>query len=103
MKKFTFAEVVERFRAYNVENNVSYGSPNNVEPLVAVVVYKQSNFDKPYTLEERSYRITSESGKRFFNMPSGSRSIVGNCLDGIDLNVRLDCYDWEVEYCYFEG
>jgi hypothetical protein len=103
MKKVTFSEVVEKFRKYNVENNVVYGESSNVKPLTAVIVYKESSFDANYSLEARSYRIASDDGKLFFNMPSGSRSFWGDALDGTDPRVRLDFYsDWEIDYCYFE-
>lgn len=103
MQKVSFSEVVAKFKQYNVENNVVYGDNTNVKPLTAVIVYKESNFDKPYTLEERSYRIQSDDGKLWFNMPSGSRSFWGDSLDGSDMRVRLDFYsDWEIDYCYFE-
>ena len=31
-----------------------------------------------------------------------SNPIFAECLDGIDVGVRLDWYDWDVEYCYME-
>lgn len=64
----------------------------------AVIVYKQSNFSTPYTEKERSYVI--HNGQWGLDSSKLGRCIIGNCLDGIDLNVRLDSYDWEKEYCY---
>lgn len=102
MKKITFEEVRKVFRKYNKDNGVIHGMPSNVPTISAVIVYKQSNFTKPYTETERSYRITNTCGKAFFNMPSGSQSMRGDCIDGHDLGVRLDAYGWDIEYCYME-
>lgn len=70
----------------------------NKEWKEAVIVYKQSNFDKVYTEEERSYKVKSRA--KFFNPNAISKSLIGDCLDGKDTNVRLDYWDWKVEYCY---
>ncbi len=101
MKKATISEIRKRFREFNKENGISYGD-YDVQEITAVIVYKQSNFNKPYTETERSYRISNLSGKAFFDLPSGSNSMTGDCLDGKDLGVRLDAYPWNIEYCYFE-
>ena len=102
MNKTTFEKIREAFRAYNKKNNIIYGEPSDAPTISAIIVYKQSNFTMPYTETERSYRITNACGKAFFDMPSGSQSITGDCLDGRDLGVRLDAYEWEIEYCYME-
>ena len=72
----------------------------------AVIVFKQSSFrDSPiYTLDERSYRV--KSADIFFNPNAIGTTLVGDCLDGKDLGVRLDRYlydvipHWKVDYCY---
>lgn len=102
MKKTTFYEICETFKKYNKQNDINYGMMSNVPTISAVIVYKQSNFTKPYTEAERSYRITNVCGKAFFNTISGSRSIWGDSLDGKDINIRLDYYNWDIDYCYFE-
>lgn len=102
MEKITLSKIIEKFKDYNTENNVIYGTTPNVPDITAVIVYKQSNFTKPYSVKERSYRINNRCGKAFFDTVSGSRSIRGDCLDGTDLGVRLDAYNWDIEYCYFE-
>lgn len=101
MKKATLSKIREHFRMFNKENGISYGD-YNVPEITAVIVYEQSNFDKPYTETERSYRISNLCGKAFFDLPSGSNSMTGDCLDGKDLGVRLDAYNWKIKYCYFE-
>jgi hypothetical protein len=97
----TFEEVRRKFIKYNEKNNILHGYPSDVPTIEAVIVYKKENFNEEYSEEERSYKITNQSGKAFFRMPSGSQSIIGNCLDGKDLHVRLDILDWEIDYCYF--
>ena len=102
MKKYTTFELIkETFREYNKENGIHYGTPNNKPTISAIIVYKQSNFTSEYSEHDRSYRIDNLAGKAFFDNMS-SNSIYGNCLDGNDIGVRLDCYDWDIEKCYFE-
>lgn len=103
MNRISLYEIKKLFKEYNLKHNIVYGrSDNKVKLITAIIVYKQENFTKPYTELERSYRISNESGKVFFNMPSGSQSLVGNCLDGKDLHVRLDYLNWDIDYCYLE-
>lgn len=64
----------------------------------AVIVYKQENFNKPYTETERSYEICN--GQWGLDSSKMGRCILGNCLDGSDIGVRLDSYDWKIDYCY---
>ena len=87
---------------YNEQNHIQYGSHTEVPDITAVIIYKQSNFTKPYTETERSYRVNNRCGKAFFNGMLGN-SIRGDCLDGKDLGVRLDAYPWEIQFCYFEN
>jgi len=42
------------------------------------------------------------NNNRMFQLHAFSNSLFGDCLDGIDLGVRLDLYDWKVDYCYIE-
>lgn len=75
----------------------------------AVVVFKQESFDKEYSLESRSYAISS--GENYFRSDKISNSLYGDCLDGSENGVRLDLYihsmpednvgkPWIVDYCY---
>lgn len=102
MNKVTLKEVIKKFKDYNRNNEVVYGRTNNPSQITAIIVYSQENFRDSYTEAERSYRIGNESGKVFFDMPSGSKSMVGNCLDGKDQRIRLDLLNWKIDYCYFE-
>ena len=98
--KTTISEAYEIFKVYNKKFNLDYNDvKTDVPELYADITYKSENFTKEYSEAERTYRVTNRSGKRFFNMPSGSRSVFGNSLDGCDFNVRLDYYDCTVEKC----
>ena len=71
---------------------------------VAVIVFKPESFDKEYTLEERSYKISHNDN--WFDGRKISFSLYGYCLDGKDNGVRLDWYmkngkdSWIIDYCY---
>ena len=94
MKKITFSELCENMATHNREN----GDFSN--PIYGVVVYKKSNWEKEYSLKERSYRVSSRN--RAFQDGKIANSIFAECLDGVDVGVRLDWYNWDVDYCYME-
>ena len=99
----TKQQAYEIFRVYNEKFELDYNDVKTAVPeLYADITFEQSNFVNNYSELERTYRVTNRSGKRFFNMPSGSRSVFGNSLDGSDFNVRLDYYNWEVEKVVLE-
>ena len=75
----------------------------------AVIVYKEESFEQSYSLESRSYEVSSDN--KHFRKVLTSYSLFGSSLDGSDKGVRLDRYmyslpedglgkRWEVEYCY---
>lgn len=66
----------------------------------AVIVFKQSNFMQEYSELSRSYR--SHSDQWGWDYTKMGRCRLGHCLDGTDKGVRLDYYNWEVEYWYWE-
>ena len=86
--KLTFGEMVTIMRQ----------ARRNNQDLSAVIVYAKSNWEQEYSLESRSY-VTSNTCK-YFCEDKISKSYFGTCLDGTDPCVRLDHYDWQVEYCY---
>ena len=103
MEKLSLSRVIEIFQDHNRINGNEYGVNQKVEPISAVIVYKESNWSKKYPEISRSYRINSASGKMFYDGMLGN-SIYADCLDGTDQGVRLDWYrDWKVDYCYLEG
>ena len=97
MKKISYSEFVDRMWAHGKDhrNNEDYR-----DAITGVIVYKQSNFPKPYTEEERSYRVSSCN--RCFQDGKIANSMFGDCLDGKDLGVRLDWYRWDVDFCYMD-
>lgn len=70
----------------------------------AVIVFTKGSFNKPYSEEQRSYKIYSDA--KIFNSEMIGTSLFGDCLDGTDQGVRLDIYmkepknRWEIDYCY---
>jgi hypothetical protein len=102
MKKITWGELEKAMWKFNEEHG--YTSKGNKERLEAVVVFTEDSWNKPYTEEQRSYRLSSDN-KAFLPNQLGY-SIFGDCLDGKDLGVRLDWYmrindnPWKVDYCY---
>lgn len=63
-----------------------------------VIVYKESNWNKPYSLESRSYVVSNQCN--YFDNEKISRALWGTSIDKSDKDVRLDYYEWEVDYCY---
>ena len=96
MEKIKFDQLWHIMHDFNVKH------PEKMEEkcLTGVIVYKESNWDKPYTETERSYEVYNNS--RAFQPNKIANSLFGYCLDGKDLGVRLDWYNWEVDYCYLK-
>lgn len=76
------------------------------EHLTAIITFTEGSFREPYSKTERTYVISSDN-KAFCPNMSGY-SVIGNCLDGNDMGVRLETYmkeekggpmGWEVEDC----
>jgi len=73
-------------------------------------VFKQGDyFSREYSETERSYRISDNNMWGLDDSKRGRR-IAGDCLDGLDIGVRLDAYmdadepndRWQIDYCYIE-
>ena len=68
------------------------------EEIFGVVVFSQSNWKKKYPLKSRSYAT-------FSNQWGWDNSKMGHCRMGYALDgsegIRMDAYEWKVEYCYF--
>lgn len=100
MKKMTWDQMTNLFRDYN-----KY--PQSNTPVRGYIVFAPESFQKPYTLEERTYCVRSDCN--WFNKRI-STSLYGDCLDGTDHGVRLDAYmknfgnkdGWIVAECYVE-
>lgn len=94
MEKISYAEFREAMFKFNEEHT------NSEEKLYGVIVFTEDSFDKPYTERERSYKISNEQNA--FKHGKISNAIWADCLDGKDLDVRLDYYmgNWKIDYCY---
>ena len=97
MKKLTWEEFVNIMYQHNMENNITTKGQDN-HPIIGIVVYKQENFKRQYSEKERSYLVSSDN-KKFIPGQIG-QSIFADCLDAKDTGVRLDWYNWKVDYCY---
>ena len=97
MERITIDKFEHIMRDFNSKHPVK----QDTACLTGVIVYKASNWpDATYSETERSYRVSNAN--RGYQPGKISNSIVGDCLDGKDLGVRLDWYRWEVEYCYMD-
>ena len=94
VEKITFSELCTRMREYNLKFS------EDEAYLYGIIVYKQENFTNHYTEEQRSYRVSNKN--RIFQRGKISNSLVGDCIDGSDPDVRLDKYNWSVEFCYID-
>lgn len=52
MKKITYSEFCKKMWDFNQEHD---NGEDSGASITGVIVYKQSNFDKSYTVEQRSY------------------------------------------------
>lgn len=99
MKKITYAEMKAAFRAH--EN--AYPTDH----LTGYIVFTEDSFEAEYTLESRTYEVSSDN--KAFQPNKGGYSIYGSATDGSDNGVRLERYmaeeiggadGWKVDYCY---
>lgn len=98
MKKMTYAELKKLFR----EHEKSYPA----EHLTGYIVFAECSFDQQYSLESRTYVVSSDN--KAFRPNMGGYSIYAYALDGNDPCVRLEQYmkeeksnnSWIVDYCY---
>lgn len=66
----------------------------------AVIVFSSSNWSgQNYSEKSRSY--ASHSDQWGWDYSKLGRCRLGSCLDGTDKNIRLDYYDWKVDFWYW--
>mgnify|MGYP006872988997 CR=1 FL=1 len=94
MERITFDKL------WSIMNEFNTRFPDKSEQacLKGVIVYKASNWEEMYSTTERSYEVANNS--RAFQNNKISNRLSGDCLDGKDLGVRLDWYNWDIDYCY---
>lgn len=104
-KKITYSELASLFRARERENEkIPFAERQH---LTGCIVFTEDSFDEPYSLESRTYAVSSDNKAFIPNM--GGYSIFGSAIDGSDPGVRLEAYmaeerggasGWRVDYCY---
>lgn len=99
MEKITYGELAALFRQHEGTCPEKH--------LTGCVVFTEDSFEKPYSLESRSYVVSSNN--KAYRPCMGGYSIFASNLDGSDPHVRLEAYmaeerggkdGWKVEYCY---
>lgn len=102
MKKLNYAEFTEIMREHNNKTDGDYA-----KAISGVIVFTEDSFTKIYSLESRSYEVSSCNKAWIAGM--GGYSIYGTSLDKTDRGVRLEAYmraekggadGWKVDYCY---
>ena len=102
MKKITYEEMATAFRHHEKQGTIKH--------LTGYIVFTEDSFNKPYSLEARTYCVSSNNKAYIPNMRG--YSIYGTAIDGSDPWVRLERYmaaekggknGWKVEYCYIEN
>lgn len=107
MNKITYHELASAFRARERLNaSLPYDERKH---LTGFIVFTEDSFKAPYSLEARTYCVSSDNKAYIPNM--GGYSIYGSAMDGSDQLVRLEGYmaaekggkdGWKVDYCYLE-
>lgn len=92
--EMSYAELSSLFRSVN---------DKRLPAITGYIVFTADSFDKPYSEESRTYRVSSEN--KAYQSGMGGYSIYGSCLDGTDQCLRLDGYmrgenAWKIEKCY---
>lgn len=99
----SYYEMVQKFREFNRRNGITSKGCRKGD-IKGVVVLSSDNWpDRDYSLESRSYVISSDNKAYIDGM--GGYSIFAESLDGSD-SCRLEQYletergDWKIDYCY---
>lgn len=109
MERLDWYEAKEYLRKFNKEHGYKCGNSICKETAHIVVVFTEDSFNKSYSIESRSYIVSSDN-KAFID-GMGGYSIYAGSLDGTDPCVRLEQYmeleyagkgGWKVEYCYIK-
>jgi hypothetical protein len=92
---------------YQEMKNFFRAAERNRQHLTGYIVFSPASFTKEYSLESRTYEVSSDN--KAFQPRMGGYSIVASSLDGSDQNVRLEQYmstecagrdGWQIERCY---
>jgi hypothetical protein len=100
MKRITYRELKNILREHNETHK--WG-----DSIKGVVVFTIGSFEDDYSLESRSYVVSSNN--KAFIPGMGGYSIYASSIDGSDRGVRIEQYmrdecggenGWTVDYCY---
>lgn len=103
--KLTYNELKSLFRQR--EERLAKVPTKPEDHLIGCIVFTEDSFTAQYSLEERTYVVSSNN--KAFQPNMGGYSIYANSLDGSDRGVRLEGYmaeegngerGWKVDYCY---
>lgn len=98
-----YSEIKNYFRAVESESNKKVH-------VDGYIVFTADSFDQQYSLESRTYRVSSDN--KAFQPNMGGYSIYGGSVDGTDPCVRLERYmadehggknGWKIERCYIDA
>ena len=92
--ELSYAELSALFRSVN---------DKELPSITGYVVFTSDSFDKPYSEESRTYRISNNN--KAYQAGMGGYSIYASCLDGSEPCLRLDGHmfginAWKIEKCY---
>ncbi len=99
-------EADKQIMTYNEMTSVFREAIRKHHPhVVGYIVFTEDSFDQIYSLESRTYEVSSNN-KAFIPNMSGY-SIYGSSIDGSDINIRLEAYmrgenAWKVDRCYMK-
>lgn len=100
--ELSYEDMAQRFRSQERSGTGRH--------LTGYIVFTEDSFDKPYSVEERTYVVSSDN--KAFKPNMGGYSIYARSLDGKDPLVRLEAYmadehggkdGWKIERCYFKN
>lgn len=101
IKDLSYAELCKLFRERERQNPDIHA--------LGYIVFSEDSFSQPYSLESRTYAISSNN--KAFQAGCGGYSIFGGNLDGTDPLIRLDAYmanehggkdGWKIARCYIK-
>jgi hypothetical protein len=92
---------------YQELKNLFRAAERNRQHLTGYIVFSPASFTQEYSLESRTYMVSSDN--KAFQCRMGGYSIFASSLDGSDRYVRLEQYmsaecagrdGWQIERCY---
>ncbi|MCD7887869.1 MAG: hypothetical protein LUG44_09725 [Clostridiales bacterium] len=92
---------------YSTMRNYFRAAERACQHLSGFIVFSPASFEKEYSVESRTYAVSSDN--KAFRPNMGGYSIYASSLDGSDPCVRLEQYmaserggkgGWQIERCY---